>query len=62
MHAVHTAIRFPLICRFAYAGTEECRMLKAGATLIMKHGTNGTMSGQVNRVPARIESNYDLLD
>ena len=34
MHAVHTAINFPLICRFAYAGSEECRMWKAGATVI----------------------------
>lgn len=35
MHAVHRTINFPLICRFAYAGTEECRMLKAnGATVI----------------------------
>ena len=34
MHAVHTAISFPLICRFAYVGTDECRMLKVGATVI----------------------------
>ena len=38
MHAVHTAINFPLICRVAYAGTEECRMFTAGATIIEASG------------------------
>ena len=58
MHAVHTAIRFPLICRFAYAGTEECRMLKAGATIEASDNERSSLPGN----PLRIECNYDLLD